>query len=162
MKSILFVEDNLGLIEELIELLLRIVPADGLLLQFATSAESAMECLEGREQGFDAVVLDVMLPEIHGVPSNYEGIYFGAWLLGKTNRPDLLTDFRRPQWLESKKDLRLIFLTSVDDRPVMERFDSLTDHYFDDRQVRLLKRLGLDVDKQVDEIIDILALLDNP
>jgi CheY-like chemotaxis protein len=160
-KSILFVEDHLGLIEELVRLILREVPADKLVLRFATDAQSAMECLEERKEGFDAVVLDTMLPAIPEVPPMDEGIFFGAWLFGEIDHlPDSLKNSKRPSWLtslESPKNMKLVFLTSRDIQPVKEQFQHLTGKKYDDR-VQYLERLRMMPDEQAKIIIEFLSL----
>jgi CheY-like chemotaxis protein len=78
--SILFVEDNLALIEELAELLQAERP--GIKTEFAVNILDSLAEMRKEGEAFDLVILDVMLPAYPGVPSQDEGIYLAAWILG--------------------------------------------------------------------------------
>lgn len=150
MASILFVEDHLGLIEELVQLLLRRRGAEELALRFTRDIASAMNRL--KEEKFDVIVLDVMLPSFPGVPAHEEGIYLASWLLGYTKRlPPSLQKCEAPDWIPK---CSLVFLTSRTARPVQDALERLTQGKV---KVPVIERLPENVDDQATEILKLLG-----
>lgn len=150
--TVLFVEDHLGLIEELVQLLFQERQPGSLDVRFATDADSAIEELTDRE--FDLIVLDVMLPAIPGVEHHHEGIYLAAWILEQDELPPFFKDRQRPKWMQSKQ-CPLVLLTSRDRRPLESGFETLVEAIQDGR-VTVIERLATRVDEQCKTIIQSL------
>lgn len=94
MAKILFVEDHVEMIEELVELMSLEYP-DGDLF-YAANIPEAIKILQSP---FDGVVLDVMLPSFSGIRDDSEGLLLAAWLLGKKHGFDKLqSPVVRPAW----------------------------------------------------------------
>ena len=121
MASILFVEDNLELIDEVAELIQLDRP--DVQTKFAVDIPTALEKMD--MQAFNLAVLDIMLPAWPGVPAQEEGIYLAAWILGKLDElPPGLKDRKPKEWL-TKTRPTVIFLTSRTAAPVLEKWHEL-------------------------------------
>ena len=125
MLGILFVEDNLQLVEELVGLLLE-ERRDMDEPTFAIDIATGLDAMKINGNVFDVVVLDVMLPAWPDVPAQDEGIYLAAWILGKTGKlPASLQKQERPDWLD-RKPPKVIFLTSRTSVPIRKTWKKLT------------------------------------
>jgi CheY-like chemotaxis protein len=147
----LFVEDNLPLIEELAELLQ--AERRGIETWFAQGIPESLRLVRDRE--FQVVTLDVMLPTFPGVPPQDEGIYLGAWILGKLDRlPPELKSQSRPAWLDERKP-GIIFLSSRTRTTVAEAWNDLGGGRPD--EIVLIERLR---DDAYEHCLKVLGVLD--
>lgn len=120
MARILFVEDHVELIEELLELL----QAERADLNVAVASDIP-DALGRLRQRFDAVVLDIMLPAFRQVPSQSEGLHLAAWILGKHEHlGDALRSVKRPDWLRDSLP-KVVFLTSRTKGPAIDEWRRL-------------------------------------
>lgn len=151
MTRILFVEDHLGLIEELTQLLFRMRRSESPILRFATSVEQAVNRLLA--EPFDVVVADVMLPSHPGVPTHDEGIYLAAWILGHIDAlPVSLKDCERSAWLKAGKCCPVL-LTSRTAEGIRNTYQELTGE--DAASILIIERLGMETNEQAKKILEI-------
>jgi CheY-like chemotaxis protein len=102
---ILFVEDNLELIEDIAELIsLRRQDTE---IVFAVDVPTCLA--ELARQPSDIVVVDIMLPAYPGIPSRDEGLYLAAWMLGTREKlPESLK-----KWTSPAAPPVVVFLSSL-------------------------------------------------
>ena len=134
---VLFVEDHLELIAELVELLQSRLPE--MEASFALDIPQAIKQMG--ERRFDIVILDVMLPRWHGVPDRDEGAYLAAWILGKRGeRLEALRDeYKRPNWLAKRPTV--VLLTSRTRMPLRGTWNALGGR---DGEILIIERLSGD------------------
>ncbi len=156
MARILFLEDNLPLIDELAELLQ--VEQSGIETRFAVTIDEGLHLM--RQEEFDLVVLDVMLPAYPDVPAQDEGIYLAAWVLGKTdNLPSGLKSERRSNWLDDlERRPDVMFLTSRTRAPVSETLCKLVKDDAVVKGIEIVERLDGDAYDHCKKVLDILKL----
>ncbi len=153
-SAILFVEDHLGLLEDLVQTLLLQVASESIDLRFATDVDSAIEQIEENE--FDLFVLDVMLPSLEGVQQHDEGVYLAAWICGETSKlPPSLQKRTRPEWLNSKP-WRLVLLTSRNGGPVVDLSKELAGETCGHR-IEMIERLETNATEQCRMILECLS-----
>lgn len=104
MARVLFVEDNLRMVQELVRMIQNELPEWR--LDFACDIPEAWEKLCANV--YDGIVLDIMLPSWPAAPERSEGIYLAKWILIPATKPDSLHGHIK----SNNENTGVVFLTS--------------------------------------------------
>jgi CheY-like chemotaxis protein len=146
MAAILFVEDNLFQIQEIVYLILEDKPDWE--IDFAVNISEALNML--RQYKYNLIVIDIMLPSWKNVPPRDEGLYLAKWIRMGNDAQDY---FPEVNILKENRDAEIIFLTSRGRTGVITRLEQMKL----DKDLLVINRTLGDAYKHATEIIKLLT-----